>query len=488
VVATLDTSVVTKDPLPPAQQYRDAHDAAPVIIDLHADTLVQPDKGAVNERLLTNTKRAGHVDVPRLIQGNVALQVFAVGIKGSADILGNAVPLVTGKFVDDAGVQHSRWDYERDPNVPDYDDPLKPYARTYAPLGIPREPGTYAFRLQNRNCKTWYDGGNWDPFVWGTTPACPEFDPACMYLERYLDLAKRLRDADAADARLTVVTSRAELAQLLSNRKINRNQVGGLLSTEGLYFRSDVSTPAGFNKLNDTIAELYGAGFRMFSLTHFLDNDHAGSSTGMGRASSSDGRDLSLAGRVLAEQVFARGGVLDVAHASRATVASMAALARAHRQPLVFSHGGISDIPGVQGECVNPRNIDAAQIRDIASTGGVVGIGLGAEFVCSTLPTAWALAVRHVVDAIDATPLTLFKQPGGTLLHGVDHVALGSDFDGGVKTFTDVANLNQYTRALMCNKTLFTPDCLVRPFTAEEAYKILGGNALRVLQAALPAN
>ena len=39
----------------------------------------------------------------------------------------------------------------------------------------------------------------------------------------------------------------------------------------------------------------------------------------------------------------------------------------------------------------------------------------------------------------------------------------------------------------MCKKTLFTSNCLDRPFTVDEVYKILGGNALRVLRASLPA-
>jgi membrane dipeptidase len=202
---------------------------------------------------------------------------------------------------------------------------------------------------------------------------------------------------------------------------------------------------------------------------------------------------------MFAELVLARNGVLDVSHASRATLASLAQLARDHQRPLVSSHGGLSDIPidnaDERAKCATERNLSAKQVRDIASTGGVVGIGLAAEFVGATEPSAWARAVRHAVDSIDApdpitgAPLRLYNNPYGAVLHGVDHVGLGSDYDGGVTTYTDVANLNQYTRALMCPyNALLTPSCLKHPFTSAEAQKILGGNSLRVLQANLPAN
>ncbi|MEY4512324.1 MAG: hypothetical protein RLZZ450_4446 [Pseudomonadota bacterium] len=490
VLSVMSGQTVTKSPWQPAKVYRDAHDAVPVIIDLHADTLLAPDEDQPFERLLTNPDKDGHVDVPRLIQGNVTLQVFAAGAKGSLDTLGNSLPAITGKYVDSNGVERSRYGFERDPNVAAYDDPRDTYAHDYAnaPTWMPRDVATYLFRMSGRDCKTWYEDGAWDRTVWGETKPCPGFDPARMYLERYLTLAARLRGADAADGRLTLVKSRTELEALLLARRGNKNLVGALLSTEGLYFRSDVSTAAGQAKLRSVFDELFLAGFRMFSLTHFMDNDHGGSATGMGNASVAQGRDLSPAGMQVAELVLQRGGVLDVAHASRATVASLAQLARTQHKPVVFSHGGLSDIPGTKGgDCNTERNIDAAVVRDIASTGGVIGIGFAKEFVCDTDPSAWARAVRHAVDVIDATPLRLYGLASGPLVRGVEHVALGSDYDGGIKAHTDVANLNQYTRALMCTKSILTPDCLERPFAVDEVSKILGANALAVFRASLPA-
>lgn len=72
-------------------------------------------------------------------------------------------------------------------------------------------------------------------------------------------------------------------------------------------------------------------------------------------------------------------------------------------------------------------------------------------------------------------------------LQGVDHIGLGSDFDGGITSYTDVANLGKYTVALVCKKQSGTTEdnCLDDPFTEEEAHKILGLNSLRVLRSAL---
>ena len=59
---------------------------------------------------------------------------------------------------------------------------------------------------------------------------------------------------------------------------------------------------------------------------------------------------------------------------------------------------------------------------------------------------------------------------------GIDHVALGSDFDGAVRVPFDVANMNQLTQGLQENG-----------FTAADIRKIMGLNILNLLQQFLPA-
>ena len=112
--------------------------------------------------------------------------------------------------------------------------------------------------------------------------------------------------------------------------------------------------------------------------------------------------------------------IVDVAHSSHATVAEI--LAMAHR-PVVSSHGG------VQATCKVNRNLTDDEIRGIARTGGVVGIGYWSGAICSTTPQDVAKAIAHVRDLV-----------------GIDHVGLGSDFDGAMTTGFDAASSRRSLR------------------------------------------
>lgn len=485
----LEGSTQDKSPTPPPSQYRRIHERAPAIIDMHADTLVVHPEAQYLDRLLVNGDRLGQVDVPRLIEGNVALQVFAAYSKGSLDVIGNQAPAISGTYMDAQGDEHSRYDFVRDPDVPEYDDPQDPYDGDYLTYGMPRDVMTYAFRISrdDARCETWYDNAPWDSTLWGSTPACPGFDYDRMYLERLLDVNRRLEAAITQDSRLRKVTNLASLDQLLDDRTNNPSLVGALLSTEGLYFRSDVSTASGRSRLISAFSALHGAGFRMFGLTHFIDNDHGGSSTGMGKATfGPGGRPLSDEGELFARLALLSNSVVDVAHASENTISALTDIARSERKPLVYSHGGLQNAPQLENDhCASSRNLSDAKVLDIVSTGGVIGIGFAPGFVCGLAPLAWASAVRHAVDLIDDAALHRFHDANEPLLSGVEHVGVGSDYDGGIEAYTDIANLNQYTEALTCTKSFWKPDCLERPFTEAEAHKILGLNTLRVLREVL---
>jgi microsomal dipeptidase-like Zn-dependent dipeptidase len=121
------------------------------------------------------------------------------------------------------------------------------------------------------------------------------------------------------------------------------------------------------------------------------------------------------------------------------------------RRPVVSSHGG------VQATCKVNRNLTDDEIRGVAATGGVVGIGFWDGAVCSTDPRAVARAMKHVRDVA-----------------GIATVALGSDFDGATTVRFDAGQLVQVTQAL-----------LDEGFTDDEIRAAMGGNALRVLRAGI---
>lgn len=253
-------------------------------------------------------------------------------------------------------------------------------------------------------------------------------------LERSLYHAQKLdRDAANSNGAFRVIRTPAELDRLLADRAAGRKVVGGMLSIEGL---QDIE-----GKLAN-LDRLHAAGFRMAGFTHFFDNDVAGSMHGVKKGG------LTPLGVQALRRMEALGMVVDVAHASHAAVADMIRLAK---RPLVSSHGG------VQATCKVNRNLTDDELRGIARTGGVVGIGYWDAAVCATTPTAVANAIAHAVQVA-----------------GIDHVGLGSDYDGAVTTGFDVSQLAAVTQAL-----------LDRGFSDGDIAKIMGGNTLRVLRAGI---
>ncbi len=97
-------------------------------------------------------------------------------------------------------------------------------------------------------------------------------------------------------------------------------------------------------------------------------------------------------------------------------------------------------------------------LKGIAATGGVIGIGYWETAVCGRDARSIARAVRYTADLV-----------------GVEHVCLGSDFDGAVTTPFDTTGLVQITDAL-----------IAEGFGEEEIRMIMGGNAVRVLMQTLP--
>jgi membrane dipeptidase len=118
----------------------------------------------------------------------------------------------------------------------------------------------------------------------------------------------------------------------------------------------------------------------------------------------------------------------------------------------VSSHGG------VQATCNVNRNLTDDEIRGVARTGGVVGIGYWDAAICSSDPAAIVRAMVHVRDLV-----------------GIDHVALGSDFDGATTTPFDTSDLAVITQLLMNAN-----------FSEADIAKVMGGNTLRVLAQTLP--
>ena len=140
--------------------------------------------------------------------------------------------------------------------------------------------------------------------------------------------------------------------------------------------------------------------------------------------------------------------VVDDAPSGHAAIGQGLALAT---RPTVASPGG------EQASCKVNRNLTDDEIRGIAGTGGVIGIGYWDAAICTTRPEGAATAIAHVRDLV-----------------GIDHVGLGSDFDGAVITGFDSSQLAAVTQAL-----------IDRGFSDADIAKVMGGHVLRGLRAGI---
>jgi membrane dipeptidase len=333
-----------------------------LIADLHADSLLWG-------RDLSARAPWGHVDIPRLIQGNVALQIFSVVTK---------TPRGQNIARNDDTTDNIFW------------------------LGL---------------CQ------RWPPATWGSLK------------ERALYQARKL-DATQLDSagRFVIVHTRAELADYLERRKGEKDVVAGLLGLEGAHaLDGDLGN----------VDVLYDAGFRMMAPSHFFDNDIGGSAHGVAKGG------LTSKGREMIRRMEAKHMIVDLAHASEKTFEDTLGMAQ---RPLVVSH------TGVKGTCDNARNLSDEQLGAIARNGGVVGIGYWETATCAETPAAIARAIAYAARVA-----------------GVEHVGLGSDFDGATVVPFDTTRLVEITDAL-----------LAMGLSDEDTRKIMGGNELRLLGELLP--
>jgi membrane dipeptidase len=332
------------------------------IADLHADSLLW-------ERDLLLKNERGHVDLPRLREGNVALQVFTIVTK---------VP----------------WGLNIESNS-DRSDMITPLAVAQ----------------------------RWPARTWGSLK------------ERTLYQAGKLSDLSArSGGGLLIIRTAADLSAYLERRKHEPGLTAALLGVEGAHaLEGDLSN----------LDLFFERGIRLMSPTHFFDNDLGGSAHGLRKGGLTD------KGRELIRMMEAKHMILDLAHASPQVIDDALAIAT---KPVVVSH------TGVKGTCDNIRNLSDAQIKSIARAGGLIGIGYWETAVCGRDAQAIARAIRYTANQA-----------------GVEHVALGSDFDGFVAAPFDSTGLVQITDALLAEN-----------FTEPEIRMIMGENVQRILLQDLP--
>lgn len=164
---------------------------------------------------------------------------------------------------------------------------------------------------------------------------------------------------------------------------------------------------------------------------------------------------LSDFGQAVVDRMNERGVMVDISHSAKTTM--MQAVQRS-RSPVLATHSCMKAL------CDHRRNLDDEQLELIAATGGLVQVTMVSNFL---RPRARAgdVTVADIADHIDY----------GVKRMGIDHVGIGTDFDGGggVKGFMHIGQARTLTIELAR-----------RGYGRSEIAKIWGGNVLRLLRRA----
>lgn len=197
------------------------------------------------------------------------------------------------------------------------------------------------------------------------------------------------------------------------------------------------------------LAAWVARGVRSVGLVHTRNNALATSSA------EARGMDpgLSSAGLALVRAAHKLGVSVDVSHASRATVRGVIGQARADRMPVIATHSNARAL------AEHPRNLDDDELGLIASTGGVVGVNFHSPFLVRGRPALLNDVVRHVRYLVRRI--------------GADHVAIGSDFEGGIRPPPELLDVRALPR--------LAERLEAAGLSRTQVERVFGKNALRIL-------
>ncbi|MBC7233155.1 MAG: membrane dipeptidase [Chloroflexi bacterium] len=165
------------------------------------------------------------------------------------------------------------------------------------------------------------------------------------------------------------------------------------------------------------------------------------------------GGGLTNFGLKLVEECNRLGIMVDISHLAPAGVRDVL---ETSSKPVIASHSNAYAL------CPHPRNLTDQQLTALAEKGGVVGVTFVPSFIAEDRKEA---SLEKLLDHIDHI----------VRVAGIDHVGLGSDFDG--FSPPPPAGLEDVTRL-----PGITAGLLSRGYSADEVRKILGGNFLRVFR------
>ena len=241
----------------------------------------------------------------------------------------------------------------------------------------------------------------------------------------------------------------------------------------------------------------YDQGARYITLCHSSNNDICDSSTDPNGA---EHQGLSAFGRQVVQEMNRLGIMVDISHTSDSTFYDVLKLSTV---PVIASHSGSRAI------CDVSRNLTDAMLRDLARHGGVVQLNFFSPYVKTEVKTPERQAAEqafftkwHIKTFLNVyalppadknlaleeyaqlekqypVPLATVQDVANQIDHlvkvaGIDHVGIGSDFDGGT-TLTGLADVGDFPK--------LTLELVRRGYSARDINKIWSGNLFRVMRA-----
>ena len=193
------------------------------------------------------------------------------------------------------------------------------------------------------------------------------------------------------------------------------------------------------------LEDLAARGVRYVTLTHSEDNQICDSCTGKGKWGG-----LSPFGREFVKELNRLDVLVDVAHCADSTIREVLEVSQ---KPVVYTHGCCRALHK------HPRNLSDELLKSIASRGGVVGMSIYPDFLSDSRTPGVGKVVDHIEHAIDVC--------------GIDHVGLGTDYDGIDYTAHGLEDISKFRLIL---------DVLHgRGYTQAEVDKVAGRNFLNLL-------
>lgn len=230
-------------------------------------------------------------------------------------------------------------------------------------------------------------------------------------------------------------------------RTIKSGKIASMMGVEGGY---------SIEESLQNLQRYYDLGVRYMTLTHSKNLSWADSATDVENLGG-----LSEFGEEVIQEMNRLGMLVDLSHVSAKTMKHTLQVTKA---PVIFSHSSARALTD------HPRNVPDDVLKMLPQNDGVVMINFYSAFIATNEALKEDPKALGTLDDVCNHIEHVIK------IAGIDHVGIGSDFDGVPRLPIGLEDVSTYPR--------ITQELLNRGYTKQQLHQILGGNLLRVLRKA----